>query len=140
MAYQEILWEKLLPVNEQFWKNKDTIKLIEISFILKGKEPPSQVKLRYDMFTYPVEFCEFQDNLFGLVDSSLKVGALKPINPSYSHGGITDGNELEFICNELIQWVSLKGFDVPEWLYPESSKNISCEKNESIHYLVGIVN
>ena len=114
-------WDSIPDVNQRYWKHRDTLNIIELAFILKGKEPQPKATQYNITNLYPLDFCEFFAELLTLSDSSWKTGKLAEINPPAPYCE-ESAESPDFERDYLIEWALSKEINVPGWLMDKQSK------------------
>lgn len=114
-SFQQEKWETIPEVNQSYWKHKDTLTLLELAFILKGKEPQSKDSNNIVRSSYPPCFYQFFIQLTELAKSSIESGKLKEINPPIMYCEEYAGPQ-KFEQDILISWAAKKGYEIPDWL------------------------
>jgi hypothetical protein len=112
---QQLNWDSIPDVRPAYWKHRDTITILELAFIIKGKEPQPKATQRNVLELYPLEFCEFFADLLTLADSSFKACALTEIDPPNDYLNDEDYTP-DFERSQLIKWAVSKEIGVPDWL------------------------
>jgi len=119
-SFKQRNWEEIPDINQKYWKQRDTLNIIELAFILKGKEPQPKATQRNVINLYPLDFCEFFGELLTLSDSSWKAGKLTEINPPSLYCE-ESAESPDFERKYLIEWAVSKELEVPNWLIMTSS-------------------
>jgi len=111
-SFKQQKWDEIPAVDQKHWKHRDTLTIIELAFILKGKEPLPQATQYNILNLYPLGFCEFVGKLLEQADSSWKIGKLIEINLPAPYGEEW-ADPSEFERKELIKWTKSKQYEVP---------------------------